>query len=149
MNRINRVEFGRFDPELRTMIQLSDVQVFLEIVSAGSFTAAAHTLKMPKSSVARQIARLEQEVGCALLDRSTRVVVLTEDGRNFLPHARRLLDDGIEAQMCCGSKARAERAPDHRDHGVDRPQLHRSASARLSGAPSEYPHRALARAGPP
>ena len=80
------------------MIQLSDVQVFLEIVSAGSFTAAARALKMPKSSVARQIARLEQEVGCALLDRSTRVVVLTEDGRNFLPHARRLLDDGIEAQ---------------------------------------------------
>ncbi len=80
------------------MIQLSDVQVFLEIVSAGSFTAAARALKLPKSSVARQIARLEQEVGCAVLDRSTRVVVLTEDGRNFLPHARRLLDDGIEAQ---------------------------------------------------
>lgn len=80
------------------MIQLSDVQVFLEIVSAGSFTAASRALKLPKSSVARQIARLEQEVGCALLDRSTRVVALTEDGRTFLPHARRLLDDGIEAQ---------------------------------------------------
>lgn len=80
------------------MIQLSDVQVFLEIVSAGSFTAAARALKMPKSSAARQIARLEDVVGCILLDRSTRVVVLTEAGRNFLPHARRLLDDGIEAQ---------------------------------------------------
>lgn len=80
------------------MIQLSDVQVFLEIVSAGSFSAAARVLKMPKSSVARQIARLEQQLGCGLLDRSTRVLTLTEDGQNFLPHARRLLDDGIEAQ---------------------------------------------------
>lgn len=80
------------------MIQLSDVQVFLEISAAGSFTAAARGLKMPKSSVARQIARLEQEVGCALFDRSTRMVVLTEEGRNFLPHARRLFEQGIEAQ---------------------------------------------------
>ena len=80
------------------MIQLSDVQVFLEIVGAGSFTAAARALKTPKSSVARQIARLERTVGCALFERSTRVVALTEDGRNFLPHARRLLDDGVEAQ---------------------------------------------------
>ncbi len=88
------------------MIQLSDVQVFLEIVSAGTFTAAARALKMPKSSVARQIGRLEQEVGCVLLDRSTRVVILTEDGQNFLPHARRLLDDGIEAQNVLRTKGK-------------------------------------------
>ncbi|HQT63858.1 MAG: hypothetical protein B7Z75_02415 [Acidocella sp. 20-57-95] len=80
------------------MLQLSDVQVFLEIVSSGSFTAAARILKMPKSSVARQMARLEQQVGCVLLDRSTRAVAVTEEGRNFLPYARRLLDHGIEAQ---------------------------------------------------
>ena len=88
------------------MIQLSDVQVFLEIVSAGSFNAAARTLKTPKSSVARQIARLEREVGCLLLDRSNRVVTLTEEGRNFLPYARRLLDDGIEAQNVLRSKGK-------------------------------------------
>jgi DNA-binding transcriptional LysR family regulator len=88
------------------MIQLSDVQVFLEIVSAGSFTAAARALKTPKSSVARQIARLEQELGCVLLTRSTRVVALTEAGRSFLPHARRLLDDGIEAQNVFRSKGK-------------------------------------------
>jgi DNA-binding transcriptional LysR family regulator len=88
------------------MIQLSDVQVFLEIVSEGSFTAAGRALKMPKSSVARQMVRLEQEVGCVLLDRSTRVVVLTEDGRNFLPHARRLLADGIEAQNALRCKGK-------------------------------------------
>lgn len=80
------------------MIKLSDVQVFLEIVSTGSLSGAARALKMPKSSVARQIARLEDEVNCALLNRSARVVTLTSEGLNFVPHARRLLDDGIEAQ---------------------------------------------------
>jgi DNA-binding transcriptional LysR family regulator len=88
------------------MIQLSDVQVFLEIVSLGSFTAAARALKTPKSSVARQMARLEQEVGCSLLERSTRAVALTEEGRDFLPYARRLLDDGLEAQNALRLKGR-------------------------------------------
>lgn len=88
------------------MIQLADVQIFLEIVGAGSFTAAARALKMPKSSVARQLARLEQQVGCSLLDRSTRVVTLTEQGQTFLPHARQLLDHGIEAQRVVNRNGR-------------------------------------------
>lgn len=88
------------------MIQLTDVQVFLEILGAGSFSAAARNLKLPKSSVARQISRLEEEVGCPLLTRSARAVSLTEDGRTFVPHARRLLDDGIEAQNALRMKGK-------------------------------------------
>lgn len=79
------------------MIQLSDVRVFLQILDNGSFTSAAKALKVPKSSVARQLQRLEKEVGCELLLRTTRSVALTDEGRAFLPHARRLLDDSIEA----------------------------------------------------
>lgn len=80
------------------MIQLSDIRVFLEIVDSGSFSAAARVLRMPKSSVARQMARLEAEIGVALLNRSTRVVALTPEGRDFVPRARRLFDDAVEAQ---------------------------------------------------
>lgn len=80
------------------MIQLSDVQIFLQIVSTGSFSAAARVLKTPKSSVTRQIERLERTVGRALLHRTARAVTLTEAGRAFLPHARRLLNDGVEAE---------------------------------------------------
>lgn len=79
------------------MILLTDVRVFLEIVNAGSFTAAAQSLRAPKSSVARQLMRLEAEVGAQLIARTTRSVELTDEGRSFLPHARRLLDDSIEA----------------------------------------------------
>lgn len=79
------------------MLQLTDVRVFLEVVTSGSFSDAARRLKMPKSSVGRQIERLEAEVGGALFRRSTRSVALTEEGRTFLPHARRLHDDSVEA----------------------------------------------------
>lgn len=80
------------------MLHLPDVEVFLEIVNAGSFTGAARALKAPKSSVARQLARLEAALGTPLLDRSTRSVTLTAQGRTFVPHARRLLDDAVEAE---------------------------------------------------
>lgn len=79
------------------MMLLADVRVFLEIAGTGSFTTAAAALRLPKSSVARQMARLEDELGCQLLHRTTRTVALSEAGRLFLPHARRLLDDSIEA----------------------------------------------------
>lgn len=106
MDRFNRAKSAQYDPELRTMIQLSDVRVFLEILSTGSFTAAAKALQMPKSSVARQIARLEAEVGCRLLRRTSRSVALTDEGRSFVPHARRLLDDGIEAENVLRTKGK-------------------------------------------
>lgn len=80
------------------MINLGDVRVFLEAAASASFSEAARRLKMPKSSVNRQIERLETTVGGALFDRTSRRIVLTQGGRDFLPVARRLYDDGIEAE---------------------------------------------------
>jgi DNA-binding transcriptional LysR family regulator len=85
------------EPELRTMLQLSDVRVFLAAADSASFTEAALKLRIPKSSVARQLQRLEHELGAQLFTRSTRAVALTDDGRAFLPHAHRLIGDSIEA----------------------------------------------------
>lgn len=79
------------------MITLSDVRVFYEIVQAQGFTGAARKLNLPKSSVARQLSRLEGELGCRLFNRTTRKVTLSDDGRTFLPYARRLLEDEEEA----------------------------------------------------
>lgn len=87
------------------MIQLSDIRVFVEIVTRGSFSEAARRLKIPKSSVTRQIDRLETTLGASLFQRSTRSVSLTSEGHDFLPRARRLLDDGIEAENVLRSKA--------------------------------------------
>lgn len=80
------------------MIQLGDLRVFLEIAATGSFSETARRLRMPKSSVARQIERLETTVGGSLFTRTSRTVALTDAGREFLPHARRLYDDGVETE---------------------------------------------------
>ncbi len=87
------------------MIQLSDIRVFVEIVARGSFSEAARRLKIPKSTVTRQIDRLEATLGSLLFKRSTRSVALTPDGHEFLPRARRLLDQGIEAENVLRSKS--------------------------------------------
>ena len=79
------------------MILLADVKVFLEIVEAENMAAAARKLGAPKSSMTRQLARLEERLGCRLIARTTRAFALTEEGRTFLPYARRLVDDSREA----------------------------------------------------
>ncbi|MBL8607610.1 MAG: LysR family transcriptional regulator [Myxococcales bacterium] len=62
---------------------LDDLAVFLAIAAAGSFTLAARRSAIPKSTVSRAVARLEQRLGVALLRRTTRRVALTDDGRQL------------------------------------------------------------------
>lgn len=87
------------------MIQLTDIRVFLEIVAQGSFSEAARRLDIPKSTMTRQMDRLESTLGGALFRRTTREVILTAEGRKFLPRAKRLLDDGMDAENILRSQA--------------------------------------------
>ncbi len=64
-------------------VDLNDVLVFNEVVSAGSFTAAARKLDVPPSAVSRRVARLEERLGYKLLHRTTRSVGLTDAGRVY------------------------------------------------------------------
>lgn len=57
--------------------------VFVEVVRAGSFTAAARTLGMPKSSVSRKVSSLEDRLKTQLLYRTTRSIRLTDIGELF------------------------------------------------------------------
>ncbi len=77
------------------MISLSirRLQVFVSIVEAGSFAGAARGLGISQPSVSAHVHSLEKETGAQLFDRSSgRHAVLTEAGRNFLIHARELID---------------------------------------------------------
>lgn len=49
------------------ILDLNDIVVFARVIEAGSFTAAARLLGMPKTTVSRRIAALEREVGVRLL----------------------------------------------------------------------------------
>lgn len=65
----------------------------MKIAELGSFHEAADALHLSQPALSRRIKKLEEGLGTALLDRTTRKVSLTSVGRDFLPNARRLLDD--------------------------------------------------------
>ena len=62
------------------MLDLNDLRVFEKVAALKGFSAAARVLCLPKSSVSRSVARLEEELGTRLLQRTTREVALTESG---------------------------------------------------------------------
>jgi len=70
---------------------LADLMVFAKVVEQGSFTAAALALGVGKSSVSKQLQRLERKLSTTLLHRTTRRLVLTEAGRALVEHADAML----------------------------------------------------------
>lgn len=74
-----------------------NVRVFLEVAKAGSFTAAAETLDMPKSSTSRSVAALEKELGIKLINRTTRTLVLTDEGKSYFEQCSRGMHEIIQA----------------------------------------------------
>jgi DNA-binding transcriptional LysR family regulator len=79
------------------MINLNRLSMFVAVVDAGSFTAAADALGTTKAVVSFNVKQLEQELGVALLTRSTRRLALTEAGEGFYGDCARLLRDADAA----------------------------------------------------
>lgn len=75
-----------------------DLQTYLAVVDGGSLTAAAERLGQTVSGVSRALARLEQKLDSTLMVRTTRRIELTEEGRLFEGHARRILAAVAEAE---------------------------------------------------
>ena len=71
---------------------------FVKTADLGSFVAAGRALEISASAVGKSVVRLEQEVGVRLLQRSTRRIQLTEEGRLFHERCRAILDDLDDAQ---------------------------------------------------
>lgn len=72
-------------------VNLNRLAVFVEVVEAGSLTAAAARLRLAKTMVSAHMQRLEAEVGASLLVRTTRRLNVTEAGRRFYESAREIL----------------------------------------------------------
>jgi DNA-binding transcriptional LysR family regulator len=79
-------------------MDLNQISVFLQVVEAQSFTAAGKALGVPKSSVSRSVAKLEQELGVELLKRTTRSLALTDAGQRYLTRAREAIQMLSEAR---------------------------------------------------
>jgi DNA-binding transcriptional LysR family regulator len=80
------------------MDKFEDIQAFVAVVDAGSFTAAADKLGSAKSAVSRRVSALEERLGVQLLRRTTRVLNLTETGQSFYKRGTRILADLAEAE---------------------------------------------------
>lgn len=83
-------------------MDLNEVLVFTRVVQAGSFTAAARLLAMPKSSVSKKVADLEDRIGVRLLQRTTRRLGLTDAGRVYFERCARIVSDLEDADAAVG-----------------------------------------------
>ncbi len=77
---------------------LDQVRVFVMVVESGSFTEAARRLRRAQSAVSYAIAGLERNLGIRLFDRTGRRPVLTAEGAELLPDARRVLAETARLQ---------------------------------------------------
>jgi DNA-binding transcriptional LysR family regulator len=81
---------------------LNEILVFARVVQTGSFTAAARELDMPKSTVSRKVTDLEERLGVRLLQRTTRTLGLTDEGRTYYDFCARIIGEVDEAENAVG-----------------------------------------------
>jgi LysR family transcriptional regulator for bpeEF and oprC len=80
------------------MRNLNALLVFAKVAETCSFTVAAQRLGLTASAVSKSVARLEQELGVKLLQRSTRLVSLTDEGATFFERCRNILAEVDDAE---------------------------------------------------
>ena len=80
------------------MDKLRAMATFVRIVETGSLTAAADRLGTSPTSVVRSLSALERALGVRLLNRTTRRMALTDEGREYFERCRHLLTEVEEAE---------------------------------------------------
>ena len=91
------------------MDRFDAMQAFARVVETGSFTKAADTLHMSRTSVTQLIQQLEARLRVRLLNRTTRKLNLTADGAAYYERVVRLLADMDDAETSLSSAAAAPR----------------------------------------
>src|SRR5262245_12108324 len=69
------------------------VRAFCVLARAGSFTQAARELHLTQSGISHSMKALERDVGCRLLDRLGKKIVLTQAGEQLLHHSKKILQE--------------------------------------------------------
>ncbi|VUD69284.1 HTH-type transcriptional regulator PgrR [Thalassocella blandensis] len=84
----------------------AEMEAFIEVVCAGSFSAAARALDMTPSAVSRIVSRIEKRLDVRLIIRTTRQLRLTSEGEAYALVCRRILKDLNEAEASIAERAR-------------------------------------------
>ena len=90
------------------MVDLNQIAVFVSVAQLGSFTRAARALAMPVSTVSRRVADLERQLGVTLLQRTTRKLTLTTQGRDYFDQCSEPLGHLYDAERVL---TRSQRQP--------------------------------------
>jgi len=80
-------------------MDLNDILAFTKVVETRSFTIAAEAMGLPKSTVSRRLAQLEERLGVRLVQRTTRKVSVTEIGQAYYERCARLVADLAQAEQ--------------------------------------------------
>jgi len=80
------------------MNKLQAMEVFVQVVDAGSFTRAAEMMNLPKATVSTLVQALEAALSAKLLHRTTRQVTVTTDGAAYYERCLRILSDVRDAE---------------------------------------------------
>ncbi len=86
------------------MDKLRAMQVFVQVVDAGSMSAAAEALDLSGPAVVRSLAALERAVGARLLNRTTRRSSLSDEGREYYERCKRVLAEVEEADAALSAR---------------------------------------------
>lgn len=86
---------------------LNAVRIFVRVVDAKSFSAAATALGLPKSTVSRKISELEARLGVRLLHRTTRKLSVTAAGASYYARSSRIIADLDEAETAISDMQRS------------------------------------------
>ncbi len=80
------------------MSNLTDMEIFARVVSAGSMSAAGREMNLSPAVVSKRIRRLEDKLGTRLLQRTTRQIAMTEAGQGFYERVVAILASVEEAE---------------------------------------------------
>jgi DNA-binding transcriptional LysR family regulator len=86
------------------MDKLRAMATFTRIVDGGSLTAAAEALRTSLPSVVRTLAALEAELDVRLLNRTTRRIALTDEGREYYERCKRVLSEIDDAEAALSAR---------------------------------------------
>lgn len=81
-------------------MEFHQLQYVVEVAKHRHFSRAAEEICVSQSSLSQQITKLEDELGIKLFDRTTRTVIPTSAGAEFLDYARQVLDGVSAARQC-------------------------------------------------
>ncbi|WP_024695072.1 LysR family transcriptional regulator [Pseudomonas syringae] len=79
------------------MLDLNDIALFVQVVRSGSFAQASRQLGIPSNTVSRRVQQLEEQLSTRLLQRSTRKLVLTQQGQAFFERCMASVDGLMQA----------------------------------------------------